>query len=41
MNGVEYGCLKDAARGLGVNYSTLRSQFQKWNRAGKWPVSGQ
>ena len=24
VNGVEYGCIKDAAKSLGVNYSTLR-----------------
>jgi transposase len=37
VNGKEYGCLKDAAKDQGVNYSTLRWRFQGFERSGLWP----
>jgi len=37
VNGIEYGCLKDAAKDQEVNYSTLRWQFQKYEKSGHWP----
>lgn len=37
VDGVEYGCIKDAADALGVNYSTLRWRLQEYAKAGNWP----
>lgn len=37
VDGVEYGCIKDAAHDLEVNYSTLRWRLQKYARSGNWP----
>ena len=37
VNGVEYGCIKDAATALGVNYRTLTWRLQRYAKSGNWP----
>ena len=37
VDGVEHGCIKEAADALEVNYSTLRWRLQKYARSGNWP----
>ncbi len=37
VQGMEFGCLKDAAAALGVNYSTFRWRFQQYGKTGNWP----
>ena len=34
---VEYGCIKDAAEALGVNYGTLAWRLQQYAKSGNWP----
>lgn len=38
VNGVAYGCIKDAALGTGVNVNTLYSRFRSYQKSGRWPV---
>ena len=37
INGITYGCLRDAATSLGIKYSTLRRKVRAFKRTGKWP----
>lgn len=38
VNGVEYGCIKDAARATNINVNTLYTRLRRYEQAGLWPV---
>jgi group I intron endonuclease len=37
VDGIEFGCIKDAAEYLGVNASHLRTKFSRFNKSNNWP----
>jgi group I intron endonuclease len=37
INYIEYSCIKEAARLLNTNYSTLRYRFRRYGLTGHWP----
>ena len=37
LNNVEYSCIKEAARLLNTNYSTLRDRIRRYGLTGNWP----
>lgn len=38
IDGVEYGCIKDAARATDINVNTIYAQLRRYRRSGSWPV---
>ena len=38
VNGNKYECIRDAAEGENINYSTLRDMIRKYNKSHIWPL---
>jgi len=38
VDGIEYGCIKDAALATRINVNTLYSRLRHYSRCGQWPV---
>jgi group I intron endonuclease len=38
VDGIAYGCTKDAARATGLNVNTLYARLRRYARSGLWPV---
>lgn len=38
VEGVQYPCIQDASKALGVKASTLRTRFSRYRKSGSWPL---
>lgn len=38
VNGVQYPCIQDAAKALGIKAGTLRTRFSRYKKSNNWPT---